>query len=109
MRTRDGDQFPKTVFVQKHGQNVENEVEGGRESSWEPGEAGLQVLYREKQLGVPARVSNPPYITLFLGEIVFMFQLLRLSFGAQLPQTLETVCANLSGMLDIFPPADLLC
>lgn len=84
-------------------------MEGERESSWEPGEAGLQVLYREKQLGVPARVSNQPYITLFLGEIVFMFQLLRLSFGAQLPQTLETVCANLSGMLDIFPPADLLC
>lgn len=32
-----------------------------------------------------------------------MFQLLRLSFGAQLPRTLETMCANLSGMLDIFP------
>lgn len=31
-----------------------------------------------------------------------MFQLLRLSFGAQLPRTLETACANLSGMLDIF-------
>lgn len=31
------------------------------------------------------------------------FQLLELSFGAQLPYTLETACANLSGMLDIFP------
>lgn len=28
VRTRGGDQFPKTVFVQKHGQNVENEVGG---------------------------------------------------------------------------------
>lgn len=69
MRTRNGDQCPKTVF-QKHGQNVENEAEG-RTQAGEPGEAGLQVLYRVRQLGVLACVSNPPYITLFLGEIVF--------------------------------------
>lgn len=36
-----------------------------------------------------------------------MFQLSRLSFGAQLPRTLETVCANLSGMLDIFFPQQI--
>lgn len=69
MRTRNGDQFPKTVF-QKHGQNVENEVAGGSHAG-EPGEAGFQVLYRVRQLGVLARVSNPPYITLFLEESVF--------------------------------------
>lgn len=72
MRTRGGDQFPKTVFVQKHGQNVENEGGvGGGSQAREPGEAGLPVLYRVRLRGVLARVSNPPYITLFLEETVF--------------------------------------
>jgi hypothetical protein len=62
--------FPKLLFVQNHGQNLENEVEGGSQA-WEPGEAGLEVLYRVRQHSVLARLSNPPYITLFLEETVF--------------------------------------
>lgn len=38
MRTRNVDKFPKIVFYQKHGQNVENEVEGGGRVR-EPGKA----------------------------------------------------------------------
>lgn len=62
--------FPKLLFVQNHGQNLENEVEGGSQA-WEPGKAGLEVLYRVRQHSVLARLSNPPYITLFLEETVF--------------------------------------
>lgn len=39
---------------------------------WKEGSSRSQArLYRATQPGVLASVSNPPYITLFLGEIVF--------------------------------------
>lgn len=54
---------------------------------WKEGvESGSQArLYRVRQPGVLASGSNPPYITLFLGEIVFRVPAFQTIFWSTTP------------------------